>query len=99
MGKQRKMFLEQEEFRKWKRKLSVANLLAEPVAQTAINDLWKDLIAKGPQWEEIYLDMHKQTGHHNIQTATTTATTATTTILGTITTTTGRTEETSKNLM
>ena len=29
------------EFRKWKRKLSVANLLAEPVAQTAINDLWK----------------------------------------------------------
>ena len=96
----------------------MANLLAEPVAQTAINDLWKvvlisvnnflnllilflfqDLIAKGPQWEEIYLDMHKQTGHHNIQTATTTATTATTTILGTITTTTGRTEETSKNLM
>ena len=93
----------------------MANLLAEPVAQTAINDLWKvvlisvnnflnllilflfqDLIAKGPQWEEIYLDMHKQTGHHNIQTATTTATT---TILGTITTTTGRTEETSKNLM
>ena len=52
------MFLEQEEFRKWKRKVSVANLLSEPVAQEAIGDLWTDLIARGPKWEEIYRDMH-----------------------------------------
>ena len=91
----------------------MANLLAEPVAQTAINDLWKvnvfcqifsqekfsilflfqDLISKGPQWEEIYLDMHKQTGHHDIQTTETTTTTTTTNI-ETTTTTTGSTEET-----
>ena len=97
----------------------MANLLAEPVAQTAINDLWKvmlsvifsqqnssifflfqDLISKGPQWEEIYVDMHKESGHHNIQTATaTTTTTATTTNIETITTTAGGSEETNKNLM
>ena len=58
MKSQRKMFLEQEEFRKWKRKVSVANLLSEPVAQEAIGDLWSDLIARGPKWEEIYRDMH-----------------------------------------
>ena len=94
----------------------MANLLAEPVAQTAINDLWKvmllsvnnfsqenskiffpfqDLISKGPQWKEIYVDMHKQTGHHNIQTETPT----TTTTLETITTTAGIAEEAKKNLM
>ena len=59
LKKQRKMFLEQEEFRKWKRKISVANLLAEPVAQEAIGDLWTDLIARGPQWQEIYSNMHE----------------------------------------
>ena len=65
MKRQRKMFLEQEEFRKWKRKISVANLLAEPVAQDAISDLWTDLLGRGPEWEQIYLDMH-QVGTTNI---------------------------------
>ena len=68
LKRQRKMFLEQEEFRKWKRKISVASLLSEPVAQEAINDLWSDLIARGPEWEEIYMDMHsKEQDSHHIQ--------------------------------
>ena len=67
MKKQRKMFLEQEEFRKWKRKVSVANLLSEPVAQEAIGDLWTDLIARGPEWEEIYRDMHSNLDPLHIQ--------------------------------
>ena len=65
--RQRKMFLEQEEFRKWKRKISVANLLSEPVAQDAINDLWTGLIAKRPEFREIYLDMHSNQDPHHIQ--------------------------------
>lgn len=67
MRRQRKMFLEQEEFRKWKRKISVANLLSEPVAQDAINQLWSGLIEKGPEWREIYLDMHSNQDPHHIQ--------------------------------
>lgn len=67
MKKQRKMFLEQEEFRKWKRKVSVANLLSEPVAQEAIGDLWADLIDRGPEWEEIYNDMHSNLDPLHIQ--------------------------------
>ena len=72
LRRQRKLFLEQEEFRRWKRKLSMANLLQEPVAQDAITDLWTDLLGKGPQWREIYEDMHRyeeeghNTTHHNI---------------------------------
>ena len=73
LRRQRKLFLEQEEFRRWKRKLSMANLLQEPVAQDAITDLWTDLLGKGPQWREIYKDMHRygeeeghNTTHHNI---------------------------------
>ena len=67
MKRQRKMFLEQEEFRKWKRKVSVANLLSEPVAQEAIGDLWADLIDRGPEWEEIYRDMHSNLDPLHIQ--------------------------------
>ena len=66
LKRQRKMFLEQEEFRKWKRKISVANLMAEPVAQEAIGDLWTDLIARGDQWKEIYEDMHQNQDPHHI---------------------------------
>ena len=58
LRRQRQLFLEQEEFRRWKRKLSMANLLQEPVAQDAITDLWTDLLEKGPEWKEIYGDMH-----------------------------------------
>ena len=58
MKKQRQLFIEQEEFRRWKRKLSIANLLQEPVAQEAIGDLWTDLFQKGPEWREIYSNMH-----------------------------------------
>ena len=46
----------------------MANLLQEPVAQDAITDLWTDLLGKGPQWKEIYEDMHRydDVGHdHN----------------------------------
>ena len=60
MRRQRMVFLEQEEFRRWKRKLSMANLLNEPVAQNAISDLWTDLLKKGPEWKEIYEEMHEQ---------------------------------------
>ena len=56
---------------------------------------FQDLISKGPQWKEIYVDMHKQTGHHNIQTETPT----TTTTFETITATAGIAEEAKKNLM
>ena len=67
MKRQRKMFLEQEEFRKWKRKISVANLLSEPVAQEAIKELWTGLIERGPEWEEIYADMHSNLDPTHIQ--------------------------------
>ena len=67
LKRQRKMFLEQEEFRKWKRKISVASLLSEPVAQEAINDLWSDLIARGPEWKDIYNDMHSNQDSHHIE--------------------------------
>ena len=59
LRRQRRLFLEQEEFRRWKRKISVASLLAEPVAQEAVGDLWSDLMAQGPQWQQIYRAMHR----------------------------------------
>ena len=74
LRRQRRLFLEQEEFRRWKRKISVASLLAEPVAQEAVGDLWSDLMAQGPQWQQIYRDMHRgqetgQTGEQSVSPA------------------------------
>ena len=36
----------------------MATGLTVGVAQEAIGDLWSDLISRGPEWEEIYRDMH-----------------------------------------
>ena len=58
LRRQRKLYQEHEEFRRWKSKISLNNLLTEPVAQDAITDLWADLMEKGPQWRQIYEDMH-----------------------------------------
>ena len=60
LRRQRKLYQEHEEFRRWKSKISLNNLLTEPVAQDAITDLWAGLIERGPQWKQIYEDMHQK---------------------------------------
>ena len=71
--KMRKIYRELKTFRRWKSLMSRKELLADPAAQRAVSSLWSDLLEKGPQWRNVFRDLHNNDtlpthAHHSLRT-------------------------------
>ena len=64
LSRLRRLFMEQEQFRRWRRKQSISKLLEQPIAQKAVQDLWRGLLAQGGLWRQVYDDLHKEQTDH-----------------------------------
>ena len=64
LSRLRRLFMEQEQFRRWRRKQSISKLLEQPIAQEAVQDLWSGLLAQGGLWRQVYDDLHKEQTDH-----------------------------------
>jgi hypothetical protein len=53
-GKLRQLWTQSQKYQEWRRQQSQEQLLAQPAAQLAIEQLWQGLFRQGPQWKQIY---------------------------------------------
>ena len=70
--KMRKIYRELRTFRRWKSLMSRKELVADPAAQRAVSSLWSDLLEKGPQWRNVFRDIHQNLtlpshSHHSLR--------------------------------
>jgi hypothetical protein len=66
-GKLRQLWTQSQKYQDWRRQQSQEQLLAQPGAQLAIEQLWQGLFRQGQQWKQIYqVNSSQNSGQKNL---------------------------------